>query len=85
MFDELTDSECAECGGVTQPQRMSLDEWWGDALFLFENVPVRACRDCGEVYVSSEVAKQLETEMRTKSHCTRRVSIPVVAYEEMAA
>ena len=33
---------------MTAPQRMTLDQWWGEELFLFENVPVRLCRDCGE-------------------------------------
>lgn len=84
MNDETELSECAECGGVTEPQKMTIDEWWGKELFLFEQVPVRICRDCGEVYIAADVAKRLETEMQTKSHCHRQVSVPVVAYEEMA-
>ncbi|MBM3237202.1 YgiT-type zinc finger protein [Candidatus Poribacteria bacterium] len=85
MNDETELSECVECGGVTEPQKMTIDEWWGEELFLFEKVPVRVCRDCGEVYIAADVAKRLETEMQTKSHCYRQVSVPVVAYEEMAA
>jgi len=71
----------AEQSSIVNP----LDEWWGEELFLFEKVPVRVCRDCGEVYIAADVAKRLEAEMQTKSHCYRQVSVPVVAYEEVAA
>ena len=54
-------SECAECGGVTALPRMTLDQWWGEELFLFENVPVRLGRDCGEVDVEAEVSNFLQT------------------------
>ena len=86
---ELTDehqlSECAECGGVTEPTRTTLDERWGGELFVFEGVPAQVCRACGEVYLSSEVAKRLEAEMQTKAHMRRRVSVPVAAYADVAA
>ena len=82
MPDQL--SECAECGGVTEPRRLTIDEWWGEELFLIEQVPARVCRDCGEVYLDASVAKQLEVEMQTKNHCRRHVSVPVIAYAEIA-
>ncbi len=85
MVNEFDNSECAECGGVTEPRKTTIDEWWGDELFLFEDVPVRTCRDCGEVYIAAEVAKRLEAEMKTKEHCRRHVYVPAVAYEELAA
>ena len=85
MGDGLELSECADCGGVTEPTRTTVDERWGDELFVFEDVPARVCRACGEVYLSAEVTKRLEAEMQTKAHIRRRVSVPVAAYAEVVA
>ena len=76
MGDGLELSECADCGGLTEPTHTTVDERWGDELFVFEDVPARVCRACGEVYLSAEVTRRLEAERQTKAHTRRRVSVP---------
>jgi len=39
LSEELELSECADCGGLTEPTHTTVDERWGDELFVLEEVP----------------------------------------------
>ena len=47
--------------------------------FIFEQVPARVCRGCGERYFSHAVAKRMERLMSSrKKH--RTVAVPVIPF-----
>lgn len=55
------DLVCAKCGGILEAKRMAIDRRWKGELFVFENVPVEWCQQCGEVWISAKAAKKMDT------------------------
>ena len=55
------DGQCAKCGGDLEAKRMAIDRRWKGELFVFEDVPVECCQQCGEVWISARAAKKVET------------------------
>lgn len=54
------DWRCAKCGGNLEVKRMAIDRRWRGELFVFEDVPVEWCQQCGEVWISAKAAKKME-------------------------
>lgn len=54
------DGQCAKCGGILEAKRMAIDRRWKGELFVFEDVPVEWCQQCGEVWISAKAAKKME-------------------------
>lgn len=52
--------KCAKCGGELRPKRVALDRRWQGELFVFEDVPVQTCEDCGEIWIDASVASEME-------------------------
>jgi len=46
-------------------------------LYIFKDVPAGVCQQCGEKYLTAEVAKEIEHRIRTKEKWDKTVSIPV--------
>lgn len=55
------DRWCAKCGGELEAKRVPVDRRWKGEPYVFENVPVDWCGQCGEVWISAKVAKEMET------------------------
>lgn len=54
------DRVCAKCGGILEAKRMAIDRRWKGELFVFEDVPIEWCPQCGEVWISARAAKKME-------------------------
>lgn len=52
--------KCAKCGGELTSNRVTLDRRQQGELFVFEDVPVQACNDCGEIWINANVASEME-------------------------
>lgn len=61
IMREKKDRWCATCGGGLEAKRMAIDRRWKGELYVFEDVPVEWCRQCGEAWISAKVAKKMET------------------------
>src|SRR5580698_4002771 len=57
---------CPQCGGSFEAKTVTHQQTWGDELYEFENVPALVCAQCGEVWLSAEVAQLIESAI--KSH-----------------
>jgi HTH-type transcriptional regulator/antitoxin MqsA len=71
-------STCAVCKAAAATERtvrVSLD--YEGRMYIFDNVPAEVCGQCGEVLLRPNVAKQLETLMRTGAAPERTESVPV--------
>lgn len=69
------DRWCAKCGGNLEAKRMAIDRRWQGELFVFEDVPVEWCRQCGEVWISSKVAKKMETCLMKGTGSRRTITV----------
>lgn len=58
---------------------------WKGKLFIFENVPVGVCTQCGEKVIKPEVAKAVDQLLKEKKKPTKTVQVPVYQYEPNVA
>ena len=74
-------SECFYCGGAVEEQLMPRELRWQGVLFIFENVPMGVCIQCGEKVLKPEVAKAIDRVLLEKKKPNRTIQVPVYRYE----
>jgi YgiT-type zinc finger domain-containing protein len=74
--------DCSFCGGEVKKQRDELDYRYKGKLYIFQNVPVGVCQQCGEKYLTAEVAKKIEHSIRTKEKWKKTITVPVEVFTE---
>ena len=77
-------TQCHLCGGKTESQRVTAENWWGGQLALVENVPAWICSDCGEKYFDADTCKQLDQLRRKPPDAERTLKIPVYSFRPAA-
>ena len=77
-------SDCYYCGGVVTEKQMPRELRWHGQLFIFEDVPMGVCTQCGEKILKPEVAKAIDLVLHEKKKPTRTIEIPVYHYESDA-
>jgi YgiT-type zinc finger domain-containing protein len=75
---------CSFCGGDLEERRVQHEYRWEGDLFVFEDVPARVCRQCGEKYFDAQVVKAMEKAVITQSTPKRVLRVPLFAYPEVA-
>lgn len=58
---------------------------WKEKLFIFENVPVGVCIQCGEKIIKPEVAKTIDHLIQEEKEPTKIIQVPVYLYEPNVA
>ena len=58
---------------------------WEGKLFVFEDVPARVCRQCGEKYFDSQTVKAMEKAVLTELEPKRTIRVPVFSFPDVAA
>ena len=61
---------------------VELDYRYKGELFIFEKVPVGVCQQCGEKYLTAEIAKKVEKRIKSDKTWQRTVSVPVESFSE---
>ena len=74
-------SDCFYCGGAVEEQLMPRELRWQGVLFIFENVPMGVCIQCGEKVLKPEVAKAIDRVLLEKKKPNRTIQVPVYRYE----
>lgn len=78
-------NKCYFCKGKTEIRNIDVDFRWGDKLFVFKNVPVEVCIQCGERYYSAEVSKKLDNLVKkhesSKIRPQQIISVPVFNWQ----
>ena len=54
---------------------------WQGRLFIFENVPMGVCAQCGEKVLMPEVAKGIDQILQEKKKPTKTIQVPVYQYK----
>lgn len=73
-------SDCSFCGGEVKEEYVELDYRHIGKLFIFQNVPVGVCQQCGEKYLTAETAKRIEHRILSDKAWDRTVSVPVESF-----
>lgn len=70
-------SDCFYCGGSVKERLMTREVRWQGQLFIFENVPMGVCLQCGEKVLKPKVAKTIDRIVQEQKKPTKIVKVPV--------
>ena len=77
--------DCFYCGGVVEERLMPRELRWEGQLFVFENVPMGVCTQCGEKFLVPEVAKSIDRTLKNKKKPAKTIQVPVYQYKSGVA
>jgi YgiT-type zinc finger domain-containing protein len=75
--------DCSFCGGEVKEEVAELDYRYQGKLYVFREVPVGVCQQCGEKYLVAGTAKAIEHEIRTRKEWSETVSVPVTTFSKI--
>ncbi len=67
---------CAVCGMEVSEVILTRAEWFGEKLYIFDNVPTSLCDTCGEEWIDHEVIKAMDKLIR-EGRPIRKMEIPI--------
>lgn len=70
--------DCVYCGGEVTEKHDRLDYRYHGQLFIIENVRMGVCGQCGEKFLTAEVAAHLEQLVRKQEEPVTTVAVPVL-------
>jgi YgiT-type zinc finger domain-containing protein len=76
---------CSFCGGELEERLVQYEYRWEGKLFVFEDVPARVCRQCGERYFDAAAVKAMEAAVLERLEPKRVLQVPVFSFSELAA
>ena len=76
--------DCSFCGGTVRAQKAELDYRHKGKLYIFEKVPVGVCGQCGEKYLTSQVAEEIERRIQAEEKWDKTRKVPVQVYSQTA-
>jgi YgiT-type zinc finger domain-containing protein len=75
---------CSFCGGELEERLVQHEYRWEGKLFVFEDVPARVCRQCGEKYFDAHVVKAMERAVLHQLKPKRILRVPLFTYPDVA-
>lgn len=72
--------DCSFCGGEVKGKNVELDYRYKGKLYIFKDVPVGVCRQCGERYLTAKVAKDIERRIQKKVKWDKTVEVPIIDF-----
>lgn len=75
--------DCSFCGGEVKEEVTEPDYRYKGTWYVFREVPVGVCQQCGEKYLVAGTAKAIEHEIRTRKEWRETVSIPVTTFNKI--
>jgi len=76
--------DCFFCGGEVKEEQVELDYRYKGKLYIFQDVPAGVCQQCGEKYLTAQVAKEIERRIQTKEW-RKVISVPVAVFSQDVA
>lgn len=73
-------SDCFYCGGAVEERLGRRELHWKGKLYIFENVPMGVCTQCGEKVIKPAVAKSLDRILLKNQKPEKEIKVPVYSY-----
>jgi YgiT-type zinc finger domain-containing protein len=74
---------CEYCDGAVEARRVTLDLRRGARMYVFRNVPVGVCRECGERYYPGQVLEHLDEVIRAGVKSAATIRVPTFDYNTL--
>lgn len=72
--------DCFFCGGTVEERLMPREMHWQNNLLVFEDVPMGVCLQCGEKFLSADVAQKIDIALQSAQHPIRILNVPVYQF-----
>ena len=76
----MRQDKCEFCDGLIQSTVTRVPFHYKGSTVYVDNVPVRMCNKCGEIYFEAKVYKRLERIAENKRKIRARISFPLADY-----
>lgn len=76
---------CEFCDGFVEKTVTRVPFHYQRDLIYVDNVPVRACKKCGELYIDAAVYKQLEKIAEGRKTIRTKITFPLADYRKALA
>lgn len=76
---------CEFCDGVIEETITRVPFHYRKELIYIDNVPVKSCRKCGELYFDATVYKRLERIAEGRNAIRTKISFPLADYRKAMA
>jgi YgiT-type zinc finger domain-containing protein len=76
--------DCSFCGGEVTVRKVELDYRHKGELYVFRQVPAGVCQQCGEKYLTADIAKTIEHTIQTRQRWDETIAVPVANFESAA-
>ncbi len=73
----MKDAMCAICGGKLRSRKTAIDRLVQEHLYLFEQVSVQICDQCGEIWIPGIEVERMEKAIQGNLKPKRRIAVPV--------
>ena len=73
----MKDTLCAQCGGKLHRRKKTLDRLVEEHLYLFKDVFVQICEQCGEIWIPGSVVEWMDQAIQGKLKPKKRIPVPV--------
>jgi YgiT-type zinc finger domain-containing protein len=84
-FRIMTQEICEFCDGSVQDAVTRVPFHYQQNIIYVDNVPVRRCGKCGEIYIEAAVYKQLEKIAEGRQLIKRKITFPLADYRKALA
>ena len=71
---------CEFCDGLVEDAVTRVPFHYQQHIIYVDNVPVRRCGKCGEIYIEASVYKQLERIAEDRKRIRSKISFPLADY-----
>ena len=76
----MKQEQCEYCDGLVEPAVMRVPFRYQKETIYVDHVPVRRCRQCGELYYEAEVYQRLEKIAKNRRVITTKITFPLADY-----
>ena len=77
--------DCSFCDGEVKGNKVELDYRYKGKLYIYKDVPAGVCQQCGEKYLTTKVAKEIERRIRKKEKWDETITVPVDIFSKKVA
>ena len=75
---------CALCGGRLKQTAFTYFHPWNGELYEFENVPVKQCRQCGEIWLDEKISQAIDAVVKQRPKPKRYHKVPVFSLPKLS-
>ena len=81
-MDKEAKMKCPLCGGRMKKESMDYEKHWGRKIYSFRKVPAHVCVSCGDVLLTGDAAKAMESIIKSNETPDKYIEVPVYSLDK---